>query len=244
MSIALPHDLPIDALGALERAATALARVEVASEPGGTALSDALIRRKAVALAGGGEDSVRALLLGDSSAATKELREIAAALLENVPAEQGQPPLVRAALAYGEIVASPPVTRESLVAASLRSDAILTGGGLMTHCRLSPWQLDAGTRSAAVQLERSGAWLEWIRAWCIALAREASTIERSVRGVITELAAQRAVARQQHRIGATDELVLAQLQSAATFTIPDATRRLELTAPTVGTAIERLEAAG
>src|SRR5690349_6933222 len=111
----VPVDLPIEALGAVERAATALARVEAAAEPGGSALPGALIRRKAVALAGGGEDAVRALLLGDSSAATKELREIAGALLESVPAEHGQPPLVRAALVYGEIAASPPVTRESLV---------------------------------------------------------------------------------------------------------------------------------
>ena len=267
-------EFPFEVLGAVERASTALARVEVASEPGGTALAESLVRRQAVLLVGGGEGSARSLLLEDDTASARPARNVFRILgesgnhqapapdllnsidtealtpavrdelLEAIALERHQPALLRAAIAFGCVAASPPVTPQTLQAAALLSDRILAEGGLTRRSRLSPGQLDAATRSAAVQVERSGAWLEWIRAWCLLLARESAVVERAVRGALTELAAQRTVARALHRVGATDELVLAHLQGVSSFTIPTAVGHLGVSAPTVGTSIERLEAAG
>lgn len=165
-------------------------------------------------------------------------------LLEATADDLHAPPIVRAALAYGAVVSSAPATPETLRCASLAASLILTAGGVTTRSRVCPAQLDAATRSAAVQVERAGAWLEWIRSWTLLLAREAGIVERAVLVTLSRFAEEEAAASAQHRVGATDAQVLAHLHSVPTFTIRDAAPTLGLSTPTVGTSIERLAAAG
>jgi hypothetical protein len=165
-------------------------------------------------------------------------------IAEAASLELNLPAIVRAAAAYGAIVSSAPATRETLCSAALAADLLLAAGGIATHSRVSPVQLDAATRSAAVQIERSGAWSEWVRAWSTHLAREATSAERAVRAFVERNQYDVGVARSQHRVGATDVQVLVHLQGVSTFNIPDAVPVLGLSGPTIGTSVERLETAG
>jgi hypothetical protein len=268
--------IPLDALGAAERAGGAVGRLEAVIEGGEPAITDALVVRQCVGIAGEGMDAARAALLREKSPANRNLisleralrapltrmpsnEELIAALEDSgseppdsgkallaavVSSELNAPPSIRAALAFGAIVSSAPASRETLRAATLSANLILCAGGVTTRSRVAPLHLDAATRSAAVQIERSGAWMEWIRAWLLLLARDAAALERAIHGTRERFASEAEVARRQHRVGATDAQVLARLQGVATFTIPESALALGLSAPTVGTSIERLAAAG
>lgn len=165
-------------------------------------------------------------------------------LVEATADDLHAPPIVRAALAFGAVVSSAPATQETLRCASLAASLILTAAGVTTRSRVCPAQLDAATRSAAVQVERAGAWLEWIRSWTLLLAREAGIVERAVRATLERFTTEEAAARAQRRVGATDAQVLAHLHGVRTFAIRDAAPALGLSTPTVGTSIERLATAG
>jgi hypothetical protein len=191
-----------------------------------------------------GSLSTEALLAALDSAGASPPDAARSRIAEATSIELQLPAIVRAALAYGAIVSSTPATRETLAAAALAADLLLASGGIATRSRVAPVQLDAATRSAAVQVERSGAWSEWVRAWSAHLAREALSAERAIRTLLERHQRDAAAARAQHRVGATDVQVLVHLQGVSTFTIPDAVPVLKLSAPTIGTSIERLEAAG
>lgn len=152
--------------------------------------------------------------------------------------------ILRAAVVAGAIVSPAPASGDAARAAALASSLVLTAGGLTPAPWLAPWHLDAVARSAAVQVDRSNSWIEWLRAWCHLLEREATTAERAVRMATARLADERATVRRQPRVGATDDLVVTWLHERAAFTIKDAAVALGLTTPTVGTSIERLEATG
>jgi hypothetical protein len=152
--------------------------------------------------------------------------------------------IMRAAAIAGAIVAPAASSADALRAGALAASLVLTDAGLSSEPWIAPWQIDAVTRSAAVQVERSGAWGHWSRAWCALLARDAVATERAVRGALTRMATEREKARAERRVGATDDAVLAHLHAQPVLTIRDASTALDLTTPTVGTAIERLEAAG
>ena len=149
-----------------------------------------------------------------------------------------------AAIAAGAIVADAPASPDAQRGAALVGALLLASGGTLDEPWVAPCQLDAAARSAAVQVDRSGDWSEWIRAWCSLLAREATAAERAMRAVEARLESERQEARAQVRVGATDDAVLGWLHAHATFTIKEASRDLGLTPPTVGTAIERLDAMG
>ena len=151
---------------------------------------------------------------------------------------------LRAAVVAGAIVSPAPASRDAARAAALASSLVLAAGGVTPAPWLAPWQLDAVARSAAVQVDRSNSWTEWLRAWCHLLEREAAATERAVRTCIARLADERATVRRQPRVGGTDDLVLARLHTHAAFTIKEAAVGLGLTTPTVGTSIERLEGTG
>jgi len=152
--------------------------------------------------------------------------------------------LLCAAIAAGAMVADAPASREAQRGAALVGALSLASGGTLDEPWVAPCQLDAAARSAAVQVDRSGDWSEWIRAWCALLAREAASAEQAMRTVEVQLESERRTARAQVRVGATDDAVLGWLHAHATFTIKEASRELGLTPPTVGTAIERLDAMG
>jgi hypothetical protein len=213
-------------------------------------LSEAAVHRELAAthavLPGGRAGPSSAEILFEALAeASAPVPDAARGRLEEVVApELKLSAVVRAGAAFGAIVSSVPATRETLRVATLASEILLASSEIAPRARVAPTQLDAATRGAAVQIERSSLWSEWIRTWSLRLAREAGTTERRVRDLQELQAGERTTARAKERVGSTDETVLAHLQGAITFTIPSAVPVLGLSAPTIGTSIERLEAAG
>jgi hypothetical protein len=192
-----------------------------------------------------GESADALLALVESIGPAAAIRPAATGFLqEALSPERRRPVLVRAALAAGAIVSGSPGLREALAAATLFSERILIAGALAQSPWAAPTRLDAATRTSAVQLERTGDWMEWIRAWCVLIAREAAATERALHAMRERISRESAAARAQHRVGATDAVVLARLHELSLFTIRDAVEPLDLSAPTVGTSIERLEAMG
>ncbi|MDQ8165750.1 MAG: helix-turn-helix domain-containing protein [Gemmatimonadota bacterium] len=177
---------------------------------------------------------------------TTELGEPATARLTNALAEGDtvQATIERAATVAGSVVAPAPASPSAQRAAALATALILARAGLVSAPWLAPTRLDAAARSAAVAAERSGLWDEWTIAWCTMLTSEATDISRALDAMHTRMQAERAAVREQPRVGATDTDVLTWLHSYSTFTIKEASSGLGLTPPTVGSAIERLEAAG
>lgn len=149
-----------------------------------------------------------------------------------------------AAVVAGSVIAPAPANPVAQRAASLAAAVILARAAMVPAPWLAPTRLDASGRSAAVAAERSGLWEEWTTAWCTMLAAESSELARALDVLGARMRAERTTARDQPRVGATDADVLAWLHSYSTFTIKEASAALGLTPPTVGSAIERLEAAG
>jgi hypothetical protein len=152
--------------------------------------------------------------------------------------------VLQAAIVAGAIVTPAPASAAAQRGAALAGALSLVHGGTLAEPWLAPYRLDATARAAAVQVDRSGEWGEWIRAWCVMLTREAAGIERALHQAESSLESERTAAREQRRVGATDDLVLHWLHTHAAFTIREAAAGLDLSAPTVGTAIERLEVMG
>jgi hypothetical protein len=192
---------------------------------------------------GGSDELIRAIeVAGLGSSIDSRTREAVAGLLARPPV--GESVIVGAATLTGVIVAPAAASREAARAASLAAAHYLARRGLTSGPWLAPFELDAAARSAAVQVERSNAWAEWVRAWCRLLTREAGSAERAVRSTQARLADERAMVRRQARVGSTDDAVLAHLHATAAFTIRGAATALKVTTPTVGTSIERLAAMG
>ena len=238
-----------DQIKAVELAAIACGRLAATVESAGGAASDFLLVRHAVRVHDGTADLVVELLLA------RESTEPAAVLVEVEQAGHGDTGtthdnfthpsnILRAAVIAGQLVAAAPASTDAQRNAALAGALALVHGGALPAPWVAPWQLDAAARSAAVQIDRSSSWGEWIRAWCQLLSREAGATERALRSAAAQLEAERAHARAQHRVGGTDADVLVWLQTHLTFTIRSASDSLGLTRPTVGTAIERLESLG
>lgn len=149
-----------------------------------------------------------------------------------------------AARVAGSVIAPAPASPVAQRSAALAGALILAHSKLVPAPWLAPTRLDAAARSAAVAAERSGLWDEWTVAWCAMLASEATEISRALDAMNARRQMERTAAREQTRVGATDADVLAWLHAYSTFTIKEAASALGLTPPTVGSAIERLEAAG
>ena len=228
-----------DQLKAVELAATACGRLAATVESAGGAASDFLLVRHAVRVHDGTAELAAELLLArestDTAADTPEFTRVDFVHPSHV---------LRAAVIAGQLVAEAPASVDAQRNAALAGALALVQGGTLPAPWVAPWRLDAAARSAAVQIDRSASWGEWIRVWCQLLAREAGTTERSLRSATARLEAECANARAQHRVGGTDADVLVWLQTHLTFTIRAASDSLGLTRPTVGTAIERLESLG
>jgi DNA-binding MarR family transcriptional regulator len=149
-----------------------------------------------------------------------------------------------AALAAGVCIAPAPASREALRAGALVAGIALVRSGLLEAPWVAPSDLDAATRAAAVQADRTARWDEWTAAWCALFTREARAASRRLRALHDGFTRDRDTVRAAPRVGATDAVVFEWLQSHVAFTIRAAAAGLGLTTPTVGTAIERLEAAG
>ena len=239
--ITIPHDIDIgpEQLKAVELAATACGRLAATVESAAGAASVVLLVRHAVRVHDGTAELATELLL------TRESIPTAADAAEFAHDEFKHPSnILRAAVIAGTVVAAAPASADAQRDAALAGALALVHGGTLPAPWVAPWQLDAAARSAAVQIDRSAAWGEWIRVWCHLLAREAGTTERALRSAAAQLEAERVDARAQHRVGGTDADVLVWLQTHLTFTIRAASESLGLTRPTVGTAIERLELLG
>jgi hypothetical protein len=271
--------LPEELCLAVERTAFAMAKVGAGIGRPESAIAQALSRRQAVRSIGGGEASLRALLLADRTEAFRDVNRFSDALSTERPADgesaewllelaesiglaeairpaakgilnealspdRRRPVLMRAALSAGAIASGSPGSREALAAATLCSERILMAGEITQSPWAAPTQLDAATRASAVQLERTGDWMEWTRAWCVLVGREAAATEKTLSATRERMSRESESVRGQHRVGATDAVVLARLHAVSVFTIRDAVGALELSAPTVGTSIERLEAMG
>lgn len=177
---------------------------------------------------------------------TAELGESAMARLTRVLAEAdtGSSNIEHAAAAAGSLIAPAPASPIAQRAAALAAALILARAGLVSAPWLAPTRLDAAARSAAVAAERSGLWDEWTVAWCTMLSSEATELSRALDAMHVRMKAEGTAVREQPRVGATDTDVLTWLHSYSTFTIREASSGLGLTPPTVGSAIERLDAAG
>jgi hypothetical protein len=148
--------------------------------------------------------------------------------------------IVAAAEAAGAIVVASPGNERLERAAGLVAAVHLARAGSTVRAIVAPVRLDAATRSAAVQLERSGASAEWTRAWCVLLARDAERTRVAVATARARMAEESAAVGARPRVGATDQAVLGWLHGNLRFSIREATAALGLTTPTVGTAIARL----
>lgn len=224
-----------DALGAVEAASIACGRLGATVDSSPAAASYALLVRHTYRALGLESDALPPLLLGEPEANPTA-----------VPSGRGTraSAVLGAALAAGAICAPAPSSREAQRAAALDSAVLLTQGGALAAPWVAPWELDAAARAAAVQVDRSGAWTEWVRTWCGLLAREAQAAESALRRATRRMAHERSGIAGQHRIGATDVAVVDWLHSHPKFTIRDSAVPLGLTLPTVGTSIERLQASG
>ncbi len=258
------------ALGAFARALSAVARLSATVDAEAPAVCQALVCRHALLAAGGGEqaayDMVRTAEFAaapkrdaDSPGGADSLTaKLAMADLEAVVPEALRGALdavwsaerpettgvLDAAEAAGLIVATAPASRDAERAATLAAALCMARGGITSAPYLSVWRLDSSARSAAVQLDRSNAWGEWVRAWCALLLREAVTTLHAVENATLRAGAERKEMRARHRTGATDEAVSQFLHSHLRFTVREASEALQLTTPTVGSAIARLESAG
>lgn len=245
--------------------AAAAVRSDVAR--GGAATESTLLVRHAVQAFSGGAETARQLIIDGTYAPDEGVADAPASTLNALldAADAGQHLLadVRSALddiwardarqssgvldaaeAAGRIVAGAAVPREAQRAAALAAALCLARRGITGTPYLTVWQLDATARSAAVQVDRSQSWEEWIRAWCALLAREATALSGALRDAAVRMDAERSDVRQRVRTGGTDEAVAGWLHGVLRFTIAGAATGLGLTTPTVGTAIERLEARG
>lgn len=202
--------------------------------PGRAGLSDAHAAPSAVvesALRAAGHATERAASIATAARAIDDLR----------PAPHG---IVIAALGAGVIVGAGPVTGQSTRAMGLAGAMLLATTGCLGGPWAAPAHLDAASRSAAVQLERSGAWTAWVRAWCGQLARECARTQAAVDALNKRFDNDRVAVREQPRVGATDERVLAWMQARLRCTIREASAALDLTTPTIGASVARLEASG
>ncbi|HVZ49480.1 MAG TPA: hypothetical protein VG916_11895 [Gemmatimonadaceae bacterium] len=152
--------------------------------------------------------------------------------------------IIAAAVTAGAVVTAGGASTVAERAASLAGSVTLFATGCVAAPWIAPARLDAASRSAAVQVDRSGAWQEWVRAWCAQLARESARAEAAVVTTVARCAEERAAVRGRPRVGATDAAVLAWLHTRTSGSIRDAAAGLGLTIPTVGTSLERLAGQG
>lgn len=168
--------------------------------------------------------------------------------LSQVDAMWTSPPgphgVVAAALASGAIAATGAASVHAGRGAALVGAIVLAATGCVGGPWIAPAHLDAASRSAAVQVDRSGAWSEWVRTWCAQLARESARAEAAVAATMTRFSAERSGVRAQARVGMTDEMVLAWMHQRVRVTVRDASTALGLTTPTVGSSVARLEERG
>lgn len=259
MTIVQAPGLRGDAMLAFEQAVAAAARLDATVAQLAKSVSDALVVRHTILAFGGTQEGATAMIMAGADA-TGWAAEMG--LLEALnKAELGQalPDRVRAAIAKidvrragiwdaaeaaGHIAAASPAGVETQRAAALAGALLLLRAGLVSAPFLSVWQLDATTRAAAVQIDRSQSWEEWIRAWLALLAREADATLRAIIATMERFDTEREATRARPRVGATDAAVLSWLHDNLRFTIRDSSVDLGLTIPTVGTSIGRLKAAG
>lgn len=149
--------------------------------------------------------------------------------------------IVAAALATGAIAASGGASPDVAHAVALAGAVVLSAAGCSGGPWVAPTRLDAASRSAAVQVDRSGAWTEWVRTWCVQLSRECALADSAVAATQQRFAADRTAVLVQPRVGSTDDAVLGLMQERGRLMIRDASAALDLTTPTVGAAVARLE---
>ena len=248
-----------DSMLHFEQAVAAAARLDATVIGLAGSVSDALVIRHVLLAFGGAQETARGMIVSDSGAFGTGTESGLLKALDNAELGGLLPDRVRAAIAEidirgggmwdaaeaaGHIAAASPTGMESHRAAALVAALLLLRAGLVSAPFLSVWQLDASTRSAAVQIDRSQSWDAWMRGWFSLLAREAADALQSVIATIERFDREHVATRAQTRVGATDASVLSWLHDNLRFTIRDASEGLRLTVPTVGTAISRLEAAG
>lgn len=248
----IPIEIAIggDALAAVESASLACGRLWATVDSSRPAASHVLLARHSTRDFDVQADRLAAVLLGEVAVDPADAGPTAAAsaAAEVGKGSTGRGPrssaVLNAAMAAGAICAAAPASRDAQRAAALESANLLAQGGALAAPWVAPWELDAAARAAAVQVDRSGEWTEWVRSWCLLLAREAGAAERSLRRATERMARESADVAAQHRVGVTAAAVVAHLHEHRTFTIRHAATALGLTRPTVGTAIERLEESG
>lgn len=152
--------------------------------------------------------------------------------------------LVAAARAAGAVVAGAPASPEAERLSGLVGAIALSRARFLPDPWMAPAALDSTARSAAAQAQRTGEWDAWTVAWIMLLEKALESAELGVARAIREMRQHRAAAYEQRRVGRTDGVVLDRLQAQPTFAIRYAADELELTTPTVGTSIERLERHG
>lgn len=171
--------------------------------------------------------------------------ELSVSALEALRATHTDVPAIgAAAVVAGAIIAPAATSARAHAAADIAASAVLTGQAALSGPWMQVARLGAAGRAAAVQLDRSGQWEGWVHTYCATLQADANATCEMVAEVLPRCAAERARVRMTPRIGATDADVLGYLQDLPSLRIAEASQGLGITPPTVGTAIERLEAAG
>ena len=149
-----------DQLQAVESASIACGRLAATVESAAGASSDILLIRHAVRAHDGDESLAAHLLLTKESTAVEPV-----SAPRVLPTRSHPSGILHAAIVAGIEVASNPASAESQRAAALAGAVALVSGGVLPEPWVAPWQLDAAARSAAVQIDRAGAWEEWIIDW-------------------------------------------------------------------------------
>jgi hypothetical protein len=150
------------------------------------------------------------------------------------------PPLLKAAVTAGAILASPGANRTAL--ASLATSLVLCVAGATTDAWVT---LPLAGDGVLAQGPATSDWTEWLARAFRALATEARGAERGLAEARRQLDTDQARVRDAFGRAAYSALdVLGLLATDLVITVPEAARALGLTPPTAGAAVARLEELG
>jgi hypothetical protein len=145
-------------------------------------------------------------------------------------------PIVRAALASGMLRGDASLARLSF-AWSLTAGGVLPGFAVIPDLSLDP--------ALAAPPTSADEWDRWVGALCAATDLEGRAVLDRIAAARTMVERDAATVREAHRRAAHAMLdVLALMQSRGALDVPTGARALDVTPPTVASAIERLEGLG
>jgi hypothetical protein len=173
---------------------------------------------------------------GNTGGAPMHALEVIDALLRN--ARERTPPVLKAVLGAGALLATPVVRREEL--ATLATSFVLCLGGATRDAWVS-LPLSGDAMLAAGPSDSDPGWRDWLVVAFSALGREARAVVKGMEAVEALFSADEARTRAALGRAAYTALdVLGLLRSDLIITVPETARALGQTPPTAGAAVARL----